>query len=130
MSGDMRRVHLMNGFLPAGRRVRAVCSCGYRTTPHTDEFRAREALATEHGQSQPRCAVCGRDYEGRPWQQILIDLQILTDPIDGEFLACRDAPPNCRDGAAQRQVHLDRAGFEQLGAEPPRPRLRLIRDEP
>ena len=118
----------MDGYVPGGRGVRAVCSCGHATTPRADEQRALRALASEHGQTTPRCAVCDRDYEGRSWEQLRDDLQILTDPDHGEFLACRGAPQACRDGAAQRQVHLDRAAFEQLGAEPPRPRLRVVHD--
>jgi hypothetical protein len=67
--------------------------------------------------------VRGRDYAGRSWEQVRDDLQILTDPGHGEFLACRGALAACRDGAAQRQVRLDRAAFESFGAEPPRLRV-------
>jgi hypothetical protein len=120
------RVHLMDGFAPSGKRVRAVCSCGYATTPRADQNRALTALLSEHGYTRPVCALCGRDYEGLSWQQIRDGLAVLNDRLDGEFLACRDMPQSCRDGAAQRQVQLDRAAFEQLGAELPSPRLRLI----
>jgi hypothetical protein len=104
MSWPTDRVHRMDGFVPAGRRVRAVCSCGHGTTPRADEQHALEALVSEHGQTAPRCAVCGRDYDGRSWEQLRDDLQILTDPDGGEFLACRGAPPACRDGAGCRSA--------------------------
>src|SRR5262249_8522645 len=107
MSRFSDHVHLMDGFLPAGRKVRAVCSCGYQTSPRVDERRALQALESEHGYTRPVCVLCGRDYEDRTWQQLRdMDLQVLTDPATGaEFIACRDAPPACREGAAQRQIH-------------------------
>jgi hypothetical protein len=126
------RVHLMSGFAPSGHRVRAVCSCGYQTTPRVDERRALEALTSEHGSTRPVCALCGRDYEGRDWLQLRRDLQILPDPYSDDrvldqFLVCRDAPQACRDGARQRQVHLDRAVAEAWGLpELTRPRLRVV----
>jgi hypothetical protein len=124
---DPRRVHLMQGFAPSGRRRRAVCSCGQTTTPRADDARALAALLAEHGTTEPVCALCGHDYSGRTWQQLRdTDLQILTDTLDGEFLACRDMPKACREGASQRQVHLDRAAFDGFGIEMPRPRLEVI----
>ena len=126
MSFDQRRVHLMAGFAPSGRRVRAVCSCGEATTPRASMQRALAALLAEHGTTRPRCVLCGRDYEGLSWQQVRDALVVLEDRLDGEFLACRDMPQSCRDGAAQRQVHLDRAAFDALGIEKPAPMLRVL----
>jgi hypothetical protein len=121
-----RRVHLMAGFAPSGRRVRAVCSCGEATTPRSSEARALAALLAEHGTTRAQCALCGRDYQGQSWQQIRDGLVVLDDRLDGEFLACRDMPQSCRDGAAQRQVHLDRAAFDALGIPKPAPVLRVL----
>ena len=130
MSGyDPRRIHLMDGFAPSDGRVRAVCTCGAATTPRASEALALAALRAEHGTSHPRCALCGRDYEGLSWRQIRDALAILEDRLDGEFLACRDMPKSCRDGAAQRQVHLDRAAFDALGVAKPPPVLRAVKGD-
>jgi hypothetical protein len=126
MSYDQRKVHLMAGFAPSGHRVRAVCSCGEATTPRASQARALAALLAEHGTTRPRCALCGRDYEGLSWQRIRDGLVVLDDRLDGEFLACRDMPRSCRDGAVQRQVHLDRAAFDALGIPKPSPVLRVL----
>ena len=124
---DQRRVHLMDGFAPSGRRVRAACTCGVATTPRVNETRALDALQSDHGFTPPVCALCGHDYEGRTWLQIVRhDLQILKDSIDGEFLACRDMPQACRDGADQRQMHLDREAFDAFGIPTQAPKLRVI----
>lgn len=126
-SADVRRVHLMDGLAPSGRRVRAVCSCGHATTPRADEDRALAALTAEHELTRPQCALCGHDYTGRSWQQLArADLRILTDSTGDQFLVCRDMPRSCADGAAQRQVHLDRAAFEGFGLPVPPPTLRVI----
>lgn len=127
-SSDSRRIHLMTGFAPSGRRVRAVCACGYATTPRIGEQRALDALQAEHGSSRPQCALCGRDYAGHSWQQLRdTDLRILTDPATGaQFLVCRELTQDCSDGAAQRQLHLDRAALESRGLPVPAPRLRLL----
>jgi hypothetical protein len=117
----------MAGFAPSGRRVRAVCSCGEATTPRASQARALAALLAEQGTSRPRCTLCGRNYEGQPWQEIRDALVVVFDVgIDGEFLACRDMPQSCRDGAARRQVHLDRAAFDALGIPKPAPVLRVL----
>ena len=126
MAYNPRRMHLMAGFAPSGTRVRAVCSCGEATTPRADQARALAALRAEHGTTHPQCAVCGHDYEGQSWQRIRDALVILDAGADGEFLACRDAPKSCLDGAAQRQVHLDRAAFDALGVDKPPPVLRVL----
>ena len=123
---DPRRIHLVDGFAPSGHRVRAACTCGEATTPRADEARALAALLAEHGITRPRCVLCGRDYDGLSWRQIRDALVILHDPLDGEFVACRDMPQACRDGAAQRQVHLDRAAFDALGVDKIRPTLRVL----
>ncbi|MEU7802556.1 hypothetical protein AB0B10_25180 [Micromonospora arborensis] len=120
-------MHLVDGFLPIGGRVRATCSCGHTTTPRVDETRALAALRADHELSPPICALCGHDYTGRSWYQLrTVDLRILTDSTNGQFLACRDLPTSCLDGAAQRQMHLDRAAFEGFGLPVPAPRLRVI----
>lgn len=101
-SYDARRVHLMAGFARSGRRARAVCTCGEATTPRASEARALTALRAEHGATRAQCALCGHDYEGLSWQRI-------------------------RDGAAQRQVHLDRAAFDALGVAKPPAVLRVVK---
>ncbi|MGW5384003.1 hypothetical protein [Nocardia sp. NPDC003963] len=126
-------VHLPWGYLPSGRRVRAVCSCGFATTPRASEARALAALLDDHGWTPPICATCGHDhqgYPGRDWEALRDrDIQILTDPATGgTFLVCRDLPQSCREGSAQRQLHLDRAAFDAFGLELP-PRLRVIEGE-
>ncbi|WP_033247439.1 hypothetical protein [Nocardia carnea] len=124
-------VHLPAGYLPAGRKVRAVCSCGQTTTPRVNEDRALAALLAEHGWTPPICALCGTDhqgYPGRDWDSLrLHDVEILVDPATGgTFLVCRGMPRSCRDGAAQKQLHLDRAVADGFGFELPRPRLRVV----
>ncbi|WP_040840848.1 hypothetical protein [Nocardia brevicatena] len=42
-------VHLPSGYLPAGRKVRAVRSYGRATTPRASEDRAPAALLTDGG---------------------------------------------------------------------------------
>ncbi|GIF75660.1 hypothetical protein Asi02nite_51780 [Asanoa siamensis] len=121
-------MHLVAGFASSGARWRAVCSCGYTTTPRVDERRALAALHTEHELSAPVCGLCGHDYTGRSWRQLRdVDLRILASaPAGDQFLACRDLPQSCRDGAAQRQMHLDRAAREGFGLPVPPPRLRVV----
>jgi hypothetical protein len=41
-------VHMRDGYLPAGNKYRACCSCGYTTTPRVSETRARHALLAAH----------------------------------------------------------------------------------
>ncbi|GLY55198.1 hypothetical protein [Lentzea sp. NBRC 102530] len=127
-----KRVHLPSGYLPSGKRVRAGCWCGWITTPRVDQRRALEALLSEHGFTDPVCKLCGADYNGRSWDEILSrHVEILTDPVnEDEFIVCRHLPQSCRDGATQRQLHLDQAAGAALGIEMPRPKLRLIRPRP
>lgn len=125
-----RKVHIPSGIVTSGRKVRAVCSCGHATTPRVDERRALEALGVEHGSTEPTCGLCGRDRGayGVPEPRRYDHLRITTDPLTGEqFLACRDDETTCRDLSRQQQVHLDRDAFEAFGAEPPRPRLRIVK---
>jgi hypothetical protein len=110
-----------------------VCSCGYTTTPRASETRALAALLDNHGWTPPICVTCGHDHQGYPgrnWEALRArDIQILTDPASGgTFLVCRDLPQACREGSAQRQLHLDRAAFDAFGLELP-PRLRVIEDD-
>lgn len=123
-------VHRPDGFAPSGPRQRAVCSCGWSTSPRSSEERALATLESEHGHSWPVCALCGKDYDdlSLTWQQLRDQLEILTDPDGklGQVLVCRGMPSTCLDAAAQRQVHLDRAAFDDLGMEAPRPRLRVV----
>ncbi|MEV0732278.1 hypothetical protein [Polymorphospora sp. NPDC050346] len=125
---DPSLVHLVAGLLGAGRRVRAACSCGHTTTARADDARAIAALRAEHELTAPVCVLCGHDYTGQSWQQLRdVVLRIFTTPTTGEqFLACRDMPQSCRDGAAQRQMHLDRAALEGLRLPVPAPQLRVI----
>lgn len=118
-----RRVCFPSGTLTAGTKVRAVCTCGFRTTPRADQAHALTALLSEHGYTEPVCALCGADYRSHSWSQLCTrDLQVLTDPATGdEFLACQGMPQSCRDGAARRQTHLDRAAADSLGIELPAP---------
>jgi len=125
-----RRVHLPWGYLPVGQRVRAVCSCGFGTSPRVDERRALDSLLSEHGVDSPVCWLCGTDHHGHSWEELRTShLDVLTDPATGDqFLACRGMPRACRDGAAQQQLHLDQAAADQLGIDIPRPKVRLITD--
>jgi hypothetical protein len=130
------RVHRMAGFAPAGARVRAVCACGHATTSRVDEAAALRALRDAHPFTAAVCALCGTDYDDpteatlhprTDWERLRRVLDIITDPTTGEqFYACAGGPRACYDGADQRQVHLDRAAFEGLGFEPPRPRLQVV----
>ncbi len=123
------RVHLIDGLARSGARVRAVCTCGYATSPRANEERAVFALRVEHELTEPVCALCGTEHSGHDWQSLRSRyVQILTDPGTGDqFLTCRGLPRSCQDGAAQRQVHLDRAVAESFGIELRRPDLRIVR---
>jgi hypothetical protein len=123
-----RRVHLIDGLAPSGRKVYAVCSCGFRTTPRVSEGRALAALVQTHPLTDPTCALCGAEHAGHGWLALRSRyVQILTDPATGdEFLTCRGLPRSCRDGAAQRQLHLDRAAADAFGLEPRPPALRVV----
>jgi hypothetical protein len=88
------------------------------------------ALLDDHGWTPPICVTCGPDHQGYPgrnWEALRArNVQILTDPATGgTFLVCRDLPQSCREGSAQRQLHLDRAAFDAFGLELP-PRLCVI----
>jgi hypothetical protein len=64
-AGAAPRLHFPDGELPAGERHRAVCHCGYRTTPRARRELAAAALLEEHGWSAAEhgCAVCGWSAE-------------------------------------------------------------------
>ncbi|MCU1630642.1 MAG: hypothetical protein JWP64_5591 [Pseudonocardia sp.] len=113
------------GFTPAGRRVRAHCTCGDVTTPRVDERRALDALECEHGTSRTFCDLCGRDRSvDLTHRNRFVDLRLLVDERTGDqLLVCADDEQACRELAAQHQVELDRAA---LGVETPRPTLRVI----
>lgn len=121
-------IHLPWGFLPVGKRVRAACSCGFRTTPRVDQSRAQDALLSEHGFTRPVCQLCDADHEGHSWLELRTRyVEIVTDPATGEqFLACRGMPRSCSDAARQKQLHLDQSVAAAFGIELPRPSLRLI----
>jgi DNA invertase Pin-like site-specific DNA recombinase len=92
------RVHIPAGFLPAaGDKVKAACTCGWTTTARTDENRALAALETQHGYQAETCQLCGRDR--------------------------RDDEPH---SDRCRQLELDQAASLALGADLPRPALRLL----
>lgn len=127
-----RRVCLLAGYTPSGAaKHRACCTCGYRTTARASQQRALAALLADHEQSDPVCAVCFADYSNRAggvfeWRSYL---DLIDDPAGGMFLACRRLPRACRDGAAQNQLHLDRAAFDSFSLDLPGPRLRLVADQ-
>lgn len=130
MATTVARVHLPNGFLPVGKRHRAVCTCGWMTTPRATEARALNALVSDHGWTVPICALCEKYHQGyvvRDWSALQREVEILDDPATGgTFLVCRDSPQSCRDRAAQKQLHLDRTAAAGFDLEAPRPRLRVI----
>ncbi|MEU1986146.1 hypothetical protein [Nocardia sp. NPDC019395] len=125
----LRIVHLPSGFTSSGEKVRACCTCGWRTTPRVSEARALSALLNTHGHNDPLCQLCRRDYSGLDWFEMLTHhVEILTEPASRkQFLVCRGLPKSCREGAAQNQVHLDRAAADLLDIELPRPTLRVVR---
>lgn len=125
-----RYVHMVAGITPAGGRVRAVCSCGHATTPRVNEQAAVRALQSEHGFTRQQCQLCGRDYDDLTWEQLRAAVEVLDAGDIGQveqFMVCRNMPQACRDGAAQAQVHLDRAAGNALGVDMPAPRLRIVR---
>lgn len=119
--------HLFSGLAPAaGSKVRACCTCGYRTSPRVSLVRARTALELDHGTSLPTCGLCGRTRWDRDEIGRYADVEILTDDqVGDQMIVCRDAPITCRDLAARRQVQLDRIALGD--ATPPRA-LRVIRN--
>lgn len=99
------RVHLLAGFTPAGRRVRAWCSCGEVTTPRVNQDRALQALQVEHGTSTPTCERCGHEHRhplpdrnehlqvlvnGRAVPNLL-DVVVTASRYDEAWLAWREA---------------------------------------
>lgn len=122
-----RRVCLPSGYTSSGQKVRAWCTCGYGTTPRVSRARALDALLTDHGHTAPICALCGKDHSGHDWLTLRTRyVEILTDPLDGPFLVCRGMSRACMDGAAQKQLHRDRAAADGFGFDLPRPSLRVI----
>ncbi|MFC9898543.1 hypothetical protein ACFVMC_33035 [Nocardia sp. NPDC127579] len=130
MSTAASRVHLPSGYLPVGKKFRAVCACGWLTTPRVTEERALDALLKDHGWTAPICVLCEKDhqgYVGRDWFALQREVEILDDPATGgTFLVCRDSPQSCRDRTDQRMLHLDRTVAESFGIDMPRPRLRVV----
>ena len=121
------RVHLPSGFAPSGARHRAVCTCGWSTSARAHQTLAMAALVDGHQVDEPVCRLCerhrGDDTDLLAWRR---HLRVLSDSLDGEFLACDDDLRTYMDLAAQRQVHLDRAAFEGLGMDVPAPQLRVL----
>jgi hypothetical protein len=104
-----------------------MCHCGYTTTPRASEQRALQALHSEHGQQAETCDICHRDRHDPGARRPFEHLRVITDPDNGdELLVCADDQQACNDAGRQLQVQLDRAAFDSLGIEMPRPRLRLI----
>ncbi|WP_280493239.1 hypothetical protein [Nocardia asiatica] len=92
-----------------------------------NEGRALQALLREHGHTPPVCALCGKDHSGHDWLTLRTRyVEILTDPVTGPSPVCRDMPKACRDAAAQKQMHLDRAVADGFGIDMPRPPLRVV----
>lgn len=126
------RLHFYAGALPAGRKVRAVCHCGYVTTPRVSLERARDALDVEHGFTSVVCQLCDRDLQelagprGHDLAVRAARVVPVPDPLPGEaaeFFACRDTD-TCYALARAIQHELDKAASLALGM---RPQLRLIR---
>lgn len=91
-----RKVHLFDGYTPAGRKVRAWCHCGWMTTPRTTLARAFEALMVEHGYTDARCARCGSDRDSG-WKRAPDMHGDFTVVRDGgaELLVCRTDTEEC-----------------------------------
>ncbi len=128
-----RRVHVLAGFAPAGRRVRAACACGYLTTPRVDEARAARALESEHASGREECDRCGRDRrDAEPahrWRHDHLRLLVGGEPVDDvlaavlatrgddgawlawherdQVLVCRDELEECARLAEQRTRVVD-----------------------
>lgn len=100
------RLHFPDGELPAGARYRAVCHCGWRSTPRARRELAAAALLEEHGWTgvEHGCAICGWNAEhvqigdlvaGRriyssppyPWE---VYRPLLDDVGGREVWVCRD----------------------------------------
>lgn len=45
--------HCPKSIVPAGQKYRAVCSCGWRSTPRVSPRAALEAIECEHGWTSP-----------------------------------------------------------------------------
>ena len=54
----MVSVHVPDGFINAGARVRATCSCGWCTTPERSPAAAEQVLAERHGRDRLICSGC------------------------------------------------------------------------
>jgi hypothetical protein len=126
-------VHMHNGYLPAtAKKNRACCSCGYTTGPYPTAEEARHALLGEHPTDPPVCRLCGAArWDTDPLSGRWVDLEILTVSPDDQILACCTDMKQCRDRAAQRQLHLDRAAYDELGLDNfPAPKLRSADEGP
>jgi hypothetical protein len=139
MAWDPTLVHLVDGLVPAGRKTRAVCTCGERTTPRASDGLAVAALLAEHGMTRPACSLCERGFDHLTWVQIK-NVLVIHDVDGRQFLACRGMPDECTQLYLPRQAALDEAA-ERAAAElaafvasrrdesPVRRRLRLVRGE-
>ncbi len=122
-----------DGYVLAGSARRACCTCGYTTAPYPSDTEARHALLWQHATDLPVCRLCDRRRWGtEPLSGRWSDLEILTVAPGDQILVCSTDTTTCRDQAAQRQLHLDRAAYGALGlTDYPAPTLRSIagRDE-
>ncbi len=120
-----------DGFVPAGHKVRAVCRCGYRTTPRVNADRALRALPEDHGWTRPVCALCDRERPCRDPAGQFVDLEVHADD-DAEFLLCATECGTCARLADARPHDLDVVAWGDENAwgpaaPAPRPQLRLVR---
>jgi hypothetical protein len=76
------RLHFPDGALPAGSRFRAVCHCGYATSPRARSELAYQALLNEHGWSNAvdGCGICGWNSDAARIGQVIAGRQILQSP--------------------------------------------------
>lgn len=100
------RLCFPDGLLPSGRRWRAVCHCGYATTPRASTKLASDALLTEHGWTAGACAICEQSVPTRPWEV----LRPLDDGIR-EIWVCRDVA-----ACSERYQVLEAEARAQLAA--------------
>lgn len=91
-------MHLLDGVTDLGTDVRAHCSCGYVTQPHTDRAEALVALVNEHPMDAPVCELCKRERPAVEAMGRWRDLMVTTDPdSDDQYFACCTDRQTCHD---------------------------------
>jgi hypothetical protein len=113
-------VHFLAGWAPVGSKHRAVCHCGWATTPRSTPARAQQALAHEHGDTQRAdCSICAQRYDTRDMQIVVMTdvMEPLHDADRGrDVWVCRDKV-SCTARYAAQQPTPAHQGADAAGLD-------------